>query len=509
MNDNPPFKAHVMFCNSTGNNTVNMIPALQLGIKSVFIVSTEHTEKGLTQRLIDIMKNYNISTERITVGKDIEKNVIPLTDHLLKSTRHFKKIVWNITGGQKIPIIAFHKAFQKRIDDGFTDDVILYTEASPPAIWYLGSDYKTEYVRSDAALSLSDILHLYGSNIDADDRLYPEPSEEILKKLQTGRQALKYFMESEWFREIFFKSMKPNEAYTKKREEVEDLIKHSLNNVKPKLSEIGLTSIGYEKFPIELNSFMEKIIKNAINIDEARKIAEHSKILSKPSEIYNDYWNSIKRRVVEMVLENIEHRREKLLEGPVDDELKGRIISAIRSIGGEIEDFIENVIYKKDLKRLSSFRTGILFEWMIASCIIDTIQLNENIKNSIVSVHMGVKTKKAGDPSSKIDTDIDIAITTKFGTLLLLEMKTYEFSGDIVKSKESTAYKKSGPYGKALMVGPLLKSMIKEKENGDKVYPSYIDGKIKDAENTAKQNNVKYVYVDGITEMLKEELFCK
>lgn len=507
MNYSAQFNSHVMFCNSTGNNTVNLIPALQLGIKKVFIISTEHTEMVLTPALVKIMRDYKIAAERKVIEKDIEKDVILLTDRLSDASRDIKKIVWNITGGQKIPILAFNMAFNNRINNGFEDDVMLYTEASPPEIWFFGSEYKTEHIRSDANISLTSLLLLYGSEIVKHDKLYPEPSDDVLRNIQTGRLALKYFMKNEWFREVFFNSMKPNEAYTKKREEIIELIKHALNDVKPKLSELGLTSVGYENFVNEMNILAERIRTGLF--EEAQKIARRLIILGKPSEIYNDYWNSIKKRVVDGVLENIKHKREKLMQAAVDEVQKRNIISSIRSIGGEIEDFRGNFFYKNDLKKLSAFRPGILFEWMVASYIIDVIQHNEKIRNNIVSIHMGVKTKKAEAPDSQIDTDIDITISTKFGTLLFLEMKAHEFSGDIVKSKESTAYKKSGPYGKAIMVGPLLKSMVMVKENEEKVYPSYIDGKIRVQEETAKQNNVQYVYIDGIEEMLKKELFCK
>lgn len=503
------FKNHVMFCNATGNNPVNMIPALQLGIKSVCIISTEQAEKNWTPRLFKVMADYEILAKSLVINNDLEKNVTSLTDYLLDNAMNCEKIAWNISGGQKIPILAIHNAFQKRILKGHKEDVILYTEANPPAIWFLGSDYKTEYVRSNADLSLSDILYLSGSTIDESTELYPSPSEEVFKNLQTGRLAIQYFKDYEWFREIFFTCMKPLGAYTKNRKEVEDLVKRSLSEAKPTLAEIGLTMTGYENFVKDMDSFIGKIIKGTIRIDEAQKKAQRLTILSKPKELYNNYWNSIKKKVVEGVLENIEHEREKLLQYPVKEEQKGEIISAVRSIGGEIEDISGSILYKNDLKGLSYFRPGILFEWMIASYIADVIKENDTVKNSIVSIHMGVKTKNAEDPNSKVDTEIDIAITTKFGTLLLLEMKTYEFSGDIVKSKESTAYKKSGPYGKTVMVGPLLKAMVTIKENGEKDYPSYIDGKIKDQKNTAEQNNVMYVYIDDLHGMLKRELFCK
>ncbi len=78
--------------------------------------------------------------------------------------------------------------------------------------------------------------------------------------------------------------------------------------------------------------------------------------------------------------------------------------------------------------------------------ILSTKHTEDNqLRNSIAEIYHSVKTKKLNS-SEKHDAEHDIVIVTKFGTLILIELKTYEFSGDLAQAQQGLAYKKSGPY---------------------------------------------------------------
>ena len=99
------FHDYVMFCNSTGNQTGNLLPILQLQCKQLVIISTGLTEKnGSTQRLIDILGKKNVETEKILINENEEKNLNDLTNKIIHKAKGYSEIVWNISGGQKIPL---------------------------------------------------------------------------------------------------------------------------------------------------------------------------------------------------------------------------------------------------------------------------------------------------------------------------------------------------------------------------------------------------------------------
>ncbi|MCC6347497.1 MAG: hypothetical protein IT388_09960, partial [Nitrospirales bacterium] len=182
-----------------------------------------------------------------------------------------------------------------------------------------------------------------------------------------------------------------------------------------------------------------------------------------------------------------------------------RLVTQIQALGGEVEFTETDTLYKRAIKKFSALgRNGYLFEWMVAAEVIDIICNDDELRQSVAQVYHSVATRKLGS-KEKQDAELDLVIVTRFGTLLVLELKTFEFSGDLAKSKEGSAYKKSGPYGKAIIVGPLLTSMVQTAKNG-KTYPHYIVGPIQTQEATAMQNGIEYIYLDELAVTLRKKL---
>ncbi len=503
------FSDYVMICNSTGIQTVNLLPILQFQCSKAVILSTQFTEeKGITQRLIDIFKNKNITIEKIIIDQIREKNLNKLTDMLIKvSKKHNNRIVWNISGGQKMPSAAMLVAFQKRIAEGFEGDIVAYVEANPPEIWHFGQDYESNKIRTSVSLSLSDILYLANfETMKDEDKLYPDTDELTADNIKIGKDALKYFRGNEFFREAFFSYMKPSTTNIRTRTDIEKIVKQILNSVKPRLNEIKVSKKGYEKLEDKISHIFSNL-PNAKSKEDIENLIGQLKLIQKPSEIYDDYWNGIKKTVVSEVIKKIESNEVRLINGKIDKVQIAELIRQINSIGGK-SDYESGILYKKNIQAFSSIKgNGILFEWMVAAALLEAISSNNQLKESISEIYHGVKTKKMNS-TERPDAEHDIVIVTKFGTLILIELKTYEFSGDLAQAQDGLAYKKSGPYGTAMIIGPLLSDMVKIK-NEQKEFPAYIDGPIKTQEDTASQNNTEYYYLDGMTDMLKKKLYLK
>lgn len=507
------FSDYVMFCNSTGNQTVNLIPAMQFKIPKTTIFSTAYTEeKGLTMRLIQLLKDKKIEASSEPIDTKEEKNPIALIDKFLLNAKKHEKIIWNVSGGQKIPTIAMQTAFQRRIDAGFKEDILLYVEANPPETWYYDNLYNANCIRTNADITMEDILFLYGYEIysDPNDKMfeiYPSPSKEALKNIETGRKALKYYMENDYFREAFFRWMKSDEPEIKNKNDIVELVKSTLNEAKPNVKDIKLKKTGYE----DLEKSVTDIVKKMPTSDaaEIQKAAKRLKIIAAPEEIFNDYWNSIKREIIENTIRKINFNEIKLLQRETSQNVISSLKKQIEDIGGIVAVYENNFLYKKDISQFSSLKkgNGFLFEWMIAAYLYDEVQNNDCLKEHISQIHWSVKTKRVD--SEKKDAELDLIITTKFGTFLTIELKTYDFSGDTAKAKEGATLKKSGPYGRAVIVGPLLRSMVKRNDKGKKEYPAYIDGPVRSQQETAEQNGIEYWYLDELPEKVKQKIFCK
>lgn len=505
--DNKDFLKHIMFCNSTGNQTVNLLPILQLQCKQSVIISTRLTEEnGSTQRLRKILEQNNIKSETIPIDENEEKNLNDLTNKIINKAKTYAKIVWNISGGQKIPAASMLNAFQRRIIAGFEHDVVAYTEATPPEIWFFGADYKSRKMRTTVFISLENILYLSNfETLNDEDQLYPNPSNEVRAKIETGNKALEYFKDNELFREAFFNHMKPSEPSVHSMADIKELVKKVLNEVKPYTNELHISKAGYENLEQKIEQIFSGL-GQAGNKTELERLITPLKLIQKPSEIYNDYWNGIKRAVIDKTLNSIECDEVRLISAAANKQQIEPLIKQIQSIGGEsLHEY--GILYKKHIPVFSSFRSnGILFEWMVAAAILEEIEKDKRLKDSISEIYHSIKTRKLNS-NERHDAEHDIVVATKFGTLIVLELKTYEFSGDLAQAQEGLAYKKSGPYGTAIIIGPLLLSMFKEKRKGHKEFPYYIDGPVKAQEDTARQNNTDYYYLDKILDMLKKKLF--
>lgn len=503
------FSEHVMVCNSTGNQTVNLLPILQFGTMTTIIVSTPLTEANeSTKRLCHILKKNSVQSEVMVINEEEEKNLKDLTNRLIERTSKYHKIAWNISGGQKIPAASMLDAFQIRIDKGFKQDIVLYTEANPPSIWFFDKSYKSQKVRTSVFLSLEDFLYLAGYEaLEDKDKLYPDPSYQVKQNLEIGWKALSYFRENELFREAFFNYMKPKEAPIRTREDLENAIKRILNEIRPSLNELNVSMRGYENLENQITKIFSELNK-VTNRNQLTAFIKPLKLIKNPRTIYDDYWNQIKRKIIEKTFNSIEFNEVKVIFSSTNEADLRKLLRQIKDIGG-ISSYKSGPLYKKDIPQFSKFGgNGLLFEWMVAALIVKEVENDERMRSSISEIYHGVRTRRLkteGHP----DAEHDILIVTRFGTLIIVELKTYEFSGNLVKAQEGLAYKKSGPYGKAVIIGPLLSEMVKTNENGKKEYPPYINGAIKDQEETARQNGTEYYYLDKVPNMLKQKLYVQ
>ena len=501
------FSSHRMFCLSTGNQTVNLVPALQFGIKRAKIFSTEYAEtKGLTRRLKKVMEARGIQVdEPVLISHAEEKSMEALVDRLIEEARPHPKIVWNISGGQKLPTIALHTAFHNRSQAGFRDDQVLYLEAKPPETWWFGADSKMYSIRSSCDISLDEVLFLYDSIADEKVAIYPKTEAKYSDFLRIADRALEYYLSDDLFREAFFACMKPGFHSPASKNEMDEVMRKALNAVKADLNSLSLDIKDYNNFVDRIQE-ISTVVCLPNHAQRLKNALDRIKIIHKPEEIYKSYWNEIRKRSIDKALMEIEADRVQLNANPIKDTDFKRLREQLESMGGEIRGDVTSVVYRDSIKFSAIGPNSALFEWMVAAAVMRAIGENPKIKENISEVHLQCKTKSASDFSAKHDAELDLVVTTRFGTLIILEVKTYDFSGDTAKGKDHSAYRKSGPYGRAVMVGPLIRSFITRDSACREPYPPYIDGKIQEQKRTAEQNGISYSYLDGLQQLLEKEL---
>lgn len=492
------FDNYHMFCFSTGNQTVNFLPAKQLNIPQVIVATTEK-EKG--ENLKRVFNTHKITSKFFNIGNF--SNIHGLKEEFLKETQSIENILWNITGGQKYHTLAMYEAFLERTENNHKD-LILYFEANNTKFYIYDRHKKIIEIPADTYISLDDIFTLYNTNAYEKMELFPEPDTLTKMFLDAGKKALDYYEKDETFRKVFFAVMRPNPVVDEIKGGLEKQIKIFLNSIKPKLSDLKIMRTGYENFEHNINDIFIKL-NNCHNLYEIRNTLQPLLLITQPQEIYNEYWNAIKRAVIEEINKKIDEKNYPLLNESLSKDKIKTLKLQIESIGGKIKEDIKGIIKRSDLIAFSMIdRNGHLFEWMVAGKIMNIIEEKSNLKSKISQIHLGVKTKPL-KPDAKQDAELDIVITTRFGTTLVFEAKTYDFSGDTIEGKENQTLKKSGPYSKTIIVGPLLKS-LEIRTEGEIKYPFYFDGKIIEQRANAEKHNISYACLDELDIVLEKQL---
>ena len=492
------FNKYHMFCFSTGNQTVNFLPAKQLNIPKVIVATTEKENGDNLKRALN---SHKISSKFFNIGNF--SDIHELKKEFLKETQTFENILWNITGGQKIHTLAIYEAFLERTSNKH-NDLILYFEANKTKYYIYDRHKKLIEITVDTYISLDDIFTLYNTNAYEKMELFPEPDTLTKMYLDVGKKALDYYEKDETFRKIFFAVMRPNPLIDEIKGGLEKQIRNLLNGLKPKLSDLKIMRAGYENFEYNINKIFRRL-KNCQSPYEMRETFQSLYLITNPQEIYNEYWNAIKRAIIDELNKKIDEKNYPLVSEPLSKEKIDTLKKLIESLGGKMVDEIKNTIKRSDLIAFSMFdRNGHLFEWMVAGKIMNIIEEKRNLKNKISQIHLGVKTKPLKE-DAKQDAELDIVITTRFGTTLVFEAKTYDFSGETIESKENQTLKKSGPYSKTIIVGPLLKSLEIKTEDEIK-YPVYFDNKIIEQRANAEKHNISYACLDELDIVLEKQL---
>lgn len=269
-------------------------------------------------------------------------------------------------------------------------------------------------------------------------------------------------------------------------------------------------SIKWNYKDLEKHSLIQlnKLVNKFINDDNISKKFFVSKTLNEQ--------NNIKR-----LYKNLERTLESLEELELDNSLYRNYMNQFKKIyRDEIDspfEYKEKENQVKELLKVVNLNTkvlegefgeeknpsiGGLFEKLVLSKVLKSIEGNDELKKNIKEIYTTVKTvKNEGDiTKNSFESEYDVVLVTTKGTLLILEVKSGKYDGDTVKGKEYGAISKSGPYGRSAIVGPLINRFI-DKNGNSKV--EYVSSTIINHENVCQNTGIKYIRFDNIEESIK------
>lgn len=496
-----------MYCCSTKNQTVNLIPAIQFKIDLVIdFTTTLAVKEKYHDRMAKILKNRKVQIEKIEIPIETEKSINLLSKQILEKFNDVDiddEIFINISGGQKPFALAFFKAFN---DCNHSNCRLVYTEGNNKEIFCADKKLNQSFGEIKANLKLIEMLSLYGFQLCNNPTQIDvkEKEEEIIEK---ANQAGKFLIEDGEFAQLFIRILgnsSNQEIDWRKFLDSEWLRKKIIEKVKPKLDQLQIQYSGYEDVSGLLRDLIE-FEKNpqAIPFEKLKKISNNT-------FVYDGYWNAVKKAISEHICDHLKNEilnPEAVFELPKNDNgkqlaiLKEQLEKSGLELTGEIQDGIiksKNIRFPKDEKK------GIYFENMIHGQLLVILRKRQDLLDQISEIFKGVKTSLETElkSNSSEESEYDFVLVTKFGTLIMIEAKSAVLDRDAIKGKELGAIQKSGPYGKNIVIGPLVKSLKEMNGNPQSFVPSCF----RDHEKRSKEIDVEYSYFDELEIHLEKHL---
>lgn len=491
---NEKIKDKVMLCCSTHNQPVNVIPALQLGVTTLIIFSTRMAEKkNWTKRLKQFFEKHRIQCLLVSVDEETERHpdkLAVLMENYLQNYETSHCFI-NIGGGQKPFTIAFYKVFSKSCQDNIE---LVYTEGNHRKLLRFGKDMLLQEVPIDIRIDLDPLIRLYGYQLKDSKRMdmtQDYPSDEV----KHAAYASRMLKEEIWFQKVFY-GMCDNPHFDDQRLNIKQIIQKTIES----LSEEDWTSVMPSQ-PEYQN--LENEIKDLITIYREKQDIPIKKLekISNASHLFKEYWNGVKRKMVEKVLHNLHQGDDNnwvVYDCRKRQEEKARIQEAIQSMGGNVEVLPDGKIMKNRLTFAK--KTGDFFESMVLSEVLAWLETSKTAKENITHLFANVKTAPEHKVTAEQDAEYDIVLMTRYGTLILIEVKSAKLERETIKTREFGAFQKSGPYGKSVIVGPLVKSVMEESGR----FKDYVPASVVEQYESARFLGSSYAFFDELGEKLDQ-----
>lgn len=393
---------------STEQNTTNLIPALQLKVDAFLLIETSIAQKQKwSEGLIKILKSKNISIIEplyLNSNEDTRIDIISSKlDDLLKKENY--KIIWNLGGGQKAQQFALWQTFLSRS----SQDESCYTNPSTHNIeqWYFeNSNLKYKTLPITHPLKLNEILTIFGFEIKEEGKLI------YSKEVETENKNIVKYIGYPEFRELSFKTSS------------------SILNIENNLS--------YQDLKDHFDFL--RTDKNLLNL-----------FIDSLDRMYRDYRNKQK-------LDNISSFLTKTILNYIQKSLVKRPEEYINIEGTKFFEALDKKGFKNnklsvDPETFKNLTSKDKFSIYFEEFITQKIQFILKSKgNNIFEAYQNIKISKSGNKTEA--AEYDILLVTKWGTLIALDPKTYDFEKKDADARDFNLQRIGGKYVDFIAVIP-------------------------------------------------------
>jgi hypothetical protein len=411
---------------STGQNTTNVLPALQMKIDYFVALETSAANKRKwSEGMYRVLQERGIQTiEPIVLTPEEDSRIDIISDKLHKILTGDFEVLWNLGGGQKAQQFALWKTFIERVQSG-EDEIACYANPESKLLEIWGYDNETnrlDYseVPIEVKISAKEIFAIYGFDIDLNEGELFYKDGKLLK----DNSGISELMNHKEFREFMFKLPKTNL----------NADENSLNLTRSELSKKQRSNSKY---------FDNKIKEFIVN-----KLSSSSEInISRVIQIIPSLRKHINNLNLNLYLKNGETEKITIKNNGLIGLLKKITTRNIAELDISQDFLIKNFSFQK---------TSFLFEKILEDKVIELIK--ETPDNEIYEAYSNIKVVKQG----KTVGEHDILLVTKWGTIISLDAKTFDVESKDLDARLLNLRNGAGRYVEFIPIFPLYESDIYE-----------------------------------------------
>jgi hypothetical protein len=348
-------------------------------------------------------------------------------------------IFWNMTGGKKSMTLGLLSLFLKREADA---DRLIYTDNRPHRIVFYNRFLKqVDETAMDYFLELEDLLNLNGfSARGTGERLSETPLESWTAPF------VKAYRDVPPFQEMVIRTLDRGPAQLKTKTGLREHIRRLLEEHRPRYERL------LDPAPAPDDHARGNLRKAILALRDAPEPVDLEPLFH---HCHFFFWNQAKKRLIpelagEMAVPSAPIFPTGLSE-PETEALERAMTAAGVSLRHPTRGLARgNVEFPAKLGNV--LETAVA--WAFRECLSAA-----GLERFLPHVFLNVNTYAQSGDGASVDDEIDLAVVTPWGALLVFEVKGfYGEGGDVVRRRRDTAYTKSGIFGRAVFIDPLLAS---------------------------------------------------
>lgn len=431
----------------TGQNTGNLTPAIQLSATKFIAIETDFArEQNWALRFIRVARENGIEEIKRQPLKDTESaDIAEMTELFTKYCKDEQQITFNITGGQKPPQLALWNVFNRRLDEGFTNDKAVYIGFRKGVgyleyWWQKDGKLKHKEIPCSVPYRITDLLALSGIDVvdNNNKQVLYRRSKNGAQQAESRTIDVNDYLEDATFRSFMYQVGNEISINLMRQETTPDKLYAHWNQQRPLY-----TKAIHKKIENWTDPALEQIKNFSRDKDKVETLeATLNQLREKKS--------------ADKIFRLIEKKTRKFQQNELnrddidisDSALLQKVFTNNKSIQLNYKNFKKVTSYEKP---------ATYFEAVLQKRFLEQLSSYDHYVSDVMA-NVSVKDSE----THKTIAEHDILIATTFGTLISVDAKVFTITSKDLDARLYNLFQSGGAYAKFVLAFPFYTQDIEE-----------------------------------------------